>query len=81
MNDGPEMILLKIEGTLTQDSLPVLEEELHHALAAAEHVRLDLRDVVYIDPPAVVALRRLPNRAEIVDCTPLIKELLSKEPA
>jgi ABC-type transporter Mla MlaB component len=82
MNDGPEMILLKIEGTLTQDSLPVLEEELRQALAVAERVRLDLHDVVYIDPPGVGALRRLPReRAEIVDCTPLIKDLLSKEPA
>jgi anti-anti-sigma regulatory factor len=81
MNDGPEMIRLKVEGALTQDSVPVLEEELHQALAVGGRVGLDLRDVVYIDPPGVRALRRLPSdRAEIVDCTPLIKELLSKEP-
>lgn len=81
MNEGPEMIRLKVEGTLTQESVPVLEEELHQALASGARVGLDLRDVVYIDPPGVGALRRLPrDRTEIVDCTPLIKELLSKEP-
>jgi anti-anti-sigma regulatory factor len=81
MNDGPEMIRLKVEGALTQDSVAVLEEELGQALAVGARVGLDLRDVVYIDAPGIGALRRLPgDRAEIVDCTPLIKELLSKEP-
>jgi ABC-type transporter Mla MlaB component len=78
----PDQIRLKVEGIINQATLPVLAEELHRAIGTADQIQLDFRDVVYLDGSGVELLRRLPpNRVEIVDCTPLIRELLSKEPA
>jgi ABC-type transporter Mla MlaB component len=73
-------IRLKVEGSITQATLPVLAEELHRGLVGAQRIQLDFRDVVYVDSVGVELLRNLPqDRVEIVDCTPLIRELLSKE--
>lgn len=71
---------LKVEGTITHASLPVLMDELAAPLAGDSAIQLDFRDVVYVDGGALEQLRNLPqDRVEIVDCTPLIRELLSKE--
>jgi ABC-type transporter Mla MlaB component len=78
----PDQVRLKVEGIITQTTLPVLADELHRALAEADRIQLDFRDVVYLDGSGLDLLRQLPpDRVEIVDCTPLIRELLSKEPA
>jgi len=75
-------IRLKVEGSITHVTLPVLAEELRRALGDGHRIQLDFRDVVYLDGVGVELLRNLPqDRVEIVDCTPLIRELLSKEPA
>ncbi len=77
---GPELIRLKVEGTITQATLPVFAQELQRALTAARRIQLDFRDVVYVDGSGLELLRNLPHgRVEIVDCTPLIREVLSKE--
>jgi ABC-type transporter Mla MlaB component len=75
-----QLVRVKVEGTITQPALPVLVEELKAALAGQAPIQLDFRDVVYVDAAALELLRNLPqDRVEIVDCTPLIRELLSKE--
>jgi hypothetical protein len=74
------MARLKVEGVITSSTLSVLADELHRELGWAGRIQLDFRDVVYLDAAALDLLRRLPQeRVEIVDCTPLIRELLSKE--
>ena len=71
---------LKVEGVVSQAALPVLAQELDAALARQAPIQLDFHDVVYVDGAALALLRSLPQeRVEIVDCTPLIRELLSKE--
>ncbi len=76
----PELIRLKVEGTITQATLPVLAQELERALDGAARIQLDFRDVVYVDGSGLELLGSLPqDRVDIVDCTPLIRELLSKE--
>jgi ABC-type transporter Mla MlaB component len=76
----PELVRLKVEGVITQATLAVLADELHQRLAAAQRIQLDFRDVVYLDAAGLDLLRNLPqDQLEIVDCTPLIREWLSKE--
>ena len=76
----PELARLKVEGVINQATLPVLAEELRQALDGERQIQLDFRDVVYLDGAGLDLLRCLPqDRIEIVDCTPLIRELLSKE--
>ena len=75
-----EMARLKVEGVITSSTVSVLADELHRELGEAGRIQLDFRDVVYLDAVGLDLLRRLPQeRVEIVDCTPLIRELLSKE--
>jgi anti-anti-sigma regulatory factor len=77
---GSDPILLKVEGTITRATRSVLAAELSRALDGPERIQLDFRDVVYLDSSGLELLRSLPqDRVEIVDCTPLIRELLSKE--
>lgn len=76
----PALIRLKVEGAVTQRSAAVLEQELADALSAASRIQLDFQGVSYIGGSGVEVLRRLPpHRFEIVNCTPLIGQLLSKE--
>ena len=76
----PELARLKVEGVITQATHPILRDEVHQALALAGRIQLDFRDVVYLDAAGLDLLRNLPSaRIEIVDCTPLIRELLRKE--
>ncbi len=83
MPTQPEQVRLKVEGIITHDTLPVLADELHRALVRPDdRIQLDFRDVVYLDGAGLELLRRLPqDRVEIVNCTPLIRELLNKEVA
>jgi ABC-type transporter Mla MlaB component len=75
-----DLARLKVEGIITQVTLSVLADELDRELAGSRRIQLDFRDVVYLDAAGLDLLRRLPqDRIEIVDCTPLIRELLSKE--
>jgi ABC-type transporter Mla MlaB component len=76
----PDLIRLKVEGVVTQTTLPVLDQELHRVLDEGVRIQLDFRDVVYLDAAGLELIRRLPHhRIEIVKCSPLIRELLSKE--
>jgi ABC-type transporter Mla MlaB component len=76
----PELARLKIEGVITQTTLQILADELHRRLPDTQRIQLDFRDVVYLDAAGLELFRNLPqDRIEIVDCTPLIRELLSKE--
>jgi anti-anti-sigma regulatory factor len=77
-----DWIRLKVEGVITQATLPVLAAELQGPLAEGGRIQLDFRDVVYLDRAGLQLLRNLPSdRVEIVNCTPLIRELLRKEVA
>jgi anti-anti-sigma regulatory factor len=77
-----DWIRLKVEGVITQATLPVLAAELQGPLAEDGRIQLDFRDVVYLDRAGLQLLRNLPSdRVEIVNCTPLIRELLRKEVA
>jgi ABC-type transporter Mla MlaB component len=80
VSPGSDPIRLKVEGTITRATLSVLAAELRRVLDGPGRIQLDFRDVVYLDSSGLELLRNLPqDRVEIVDCTPLIRELLSKE--
>ncbi|HEU5171540.1 MAG TPA: hypothetical protein VFU46_13420 [Gemmatimonadales bacterium] len=76
----PNLVRIKAEGTITQAWVPVLEQELASAFGDAARVEIDFRDVAYVDRSGVAYLRQLPReRFEIVNCTPVLGELLNRE--
>jgi hypothetical protein len=76
----PTAVTLKAEGRIVAEWGDLLERECVARVARGERVRLDLGGVTYVDGVGVDVLRRLaPARIEIVNCRPLIGELLREE--
>jgi anti-anti-sigma regulatory factor len=75
---APKMAL-SVEGRITGEWAHLLERECRALLAANGAVRLDLRGVTYVDRIGVSVLSRLAEESvELVNCLPLIEELLSR---
>lgn len=75
---APRMAL-SVEGRITGEWAHLLERECRALLAADGAVRLDLSGVTYIDRIGVGVLTRLAeDSVELVNCLPLIEELLSR---
>ena len=75
---APE-IAMCAEGQITGEWALLLERECRTLLAGDSAVRLDLAAVTYIDRTGVEVLTRLARGSvELVNCLPLIEELLSR---
>lgn len=71
-------IVLKAEGQIVAEWVPVLEAECRELLGTDQVVVLDLGAVSYLDTRAVGLLRRLTGGPlKLVNCSPLIEELLT----
>ncbi len=80
LTDEAPRLRLNVEGSITQGWVPVLRDELGRALATALNIELDFRSVSYVDSAGLSLLRGLPrDRVAIVNCAPLIWDLLQKE--
>jgi anti-anti-sigma regulatory factor len=70
---------LCVEGQITGEWAHLLERECRALLATDGVVRLDLGAVTYVDRTGVNVLTRLArNSVELVNCLPLIEELLAR---
>lgn len=71
---------LKVEGQIVSEWAAVLAAECAAVLSRGSRIKLDLADVSYIDSRGAEMLRSLPSdRVSLVNCTPLIEDLLSRE--
>jgi anti-anti-sigma regulatory factor len=75
-----DRVLLKAEGSLVGEWVGLLEEECAELCGPERQVVLDLGDVSYLDRRAVRLLRDLQAGClSIVNCPPLIEELLRED--
>ena len=75
-------VTLQVEGRLVLDWAPLLEREVEALLTTFQSVRLDLAQVAYVDGDGRETLKRLlSRRIEIVNCPPLILQILAIEGA
>jgi anti-anti-sigma regulatory factor len=73
-------IVLKAEGRIVAEWVSVLEDECRELATRDRRVVLDLADVSYLDGRAVKLIRTLTaGRVSIVNCSPLVEELLAEE--
>lgn len=72
--------VLSIEGTITDDELPILDEVCRERLSGSSRLILDLTHVTYLDDAALRYLHGLRARgAEVGSRSPFIRELLRRE--
>lgn len=75
-------IVLKAEGQIVAEWVGLLEDECLELLRSEPRVLLDLADVSYLDQRAIRVLRDLGTRAvAIINCPPLVEELLREGPS
>lgn len=75
---APRMALC-VEGQITGEWAHLLDRECRALLASGGVLRLDLGAVTYVDRTGVKVLSRLArDSVELVNCLPLIEELLSR---
>ncbi len=78
--EHPHQVTLKAEGRIVAEWVDLLEAECLELVSAERQVLLDLADVSYLDRHAVEILRELTNgRISIVNCSPLVEELLAED--
>lgn len=76
----PYEVILKAEGQIVAEWVGLLEAECLDLLGSDRQVSLDLGDVTYLDRRAVRLLRRLAEqRITIINCSPLVEELLRED--
>ena len=74
---SPSLAMLRVEGRVVAEWVPVLERECWLALRENGHVQLDLSAVTFVDGRGLAALRRLRATAlEIINCPEFVGELL-----
>ena len=73
-------VTLKVEGQIVGESAAVLDRECATLLATTDEILLDLSAVTYIDTDGLRTLRRIAaGRLIVVNCSPLIREMLREE--
>jgi anti-anti-sigma regulatory factor len=73
-------VILKAQGQVVAEWVDLLEGECQKLLASDTSVLLDMADVNYADPQGVQMLRKLARgRLAIINCTPLVQELMAEE--
>jgi len=78
-SQGPGETVLKVEGQILADCVEVLEKECLELLGRDRRVLLDLGEVNYLDSRSAHVLRTLAaDRVAIVNCSPLLQELLAE---
>jgi anti-anti-sigma regulatory factor len=79
VRDSTEVVL-KAEGQIVAEWVPLLEAECRELLGTDRRVMLDLGDVSYLDRRAVRMLREL-TRGDLglLNCPPLVAELLTED--
>ncbi len=76
----PQETVLKAEGQIVAEWVGLVERECLALADGGQRVVLDLGDVTYLDSRAVRLLRALsPERVSIINCSPLVEELLAEE--
>lgn len=77
-SDGSPVLL--IEGAITDDDLPVLDDVCLERLNGSARLALDLTHVTYLDDAALRYLEALRERGvDVVSRSPFIRELLKRE--
>jgi anti-anti-sigma factor len=72
--------VLKAEGQIVAEWVALLEKECLDLAARDQQVVLDLGDVSYLDSRAVRLIRGLAaGPVSIINCSPLVEELLAEE--
>ncbi len=73
-------VVLKAEGQIVAEWVALLEAECRELLGAKRKVTLDLADVTYLDRRAVLVIRELTQGSlDLVNCPPLVEELLTED--
>ena len=74
---GPTSTILKLSGWIQEESLPLLQAEIH---ACDGTPRLDLTDVTFVDRPTVQFLvQRESEGMQLVNCPLYIREWITRE--
>lgn len=81
IGEDPECVVLKVEGQIVSDWIPILESECLRWSASKDCLILDFSEVGFIDARGAEMIGRLnetlqKERLKIINCSPLIKELL-----
>jgi len=72
-----EQVTLRVEGRIVAANVFELERECRAAVAAGQHLVLDLGGVTYLDGAGAGMLRSLPaGRREFVNCSEFLEQLL-----
>lgn len=77
---SPRRVVIKAEGQIVAEWVSVLEDECRDLAGRDRQVVLDLANVSYLDGRAVKLIRALAaGPVSIVNCSPLVEELLAEE--
>lgn len=80
--ERPLQVTLKAEGRMVAEWVDLLEAECRELATGERRVLLDLADVSYVDRRGIEMLRKLTDgRISIVNCSPLLEELLAEDTA
>jgi hypothetical protein len=80
--ERPLQVTLKAEGRMVAEWVDLLEAECRELATGERRVLLDLADVSYVDRRGIEMLRQLTDgRISIVNCSPLLEELLAEDTA
>jgi anti-anti-sigma regulatory factor len=79
-DQSPSRVVIKVEGQIVAEWVSVLEDECRDLARRDRQVVLDLANVSYLDARAVKLIRALAaGPVSIINCSPLVEELLVEE--
>lgn len=77
MGEDDGTVILKLEGRIIAQWVPVLEEECQRVLREPKRLILDVAGVRFIDRDGVAVLGKMKGeRVQLVNCYPFLRELL-----
>ena len=78
--DSAAEVILKAEGQIVAEWVKVLEDEVRELAGRDHQIVLDLGDVNYLDSRGVRLIRALAaGPVSLVNCSPLVEELLAED--
>jgi anti-anti-sigma regulatory factor len=72
-------VVLLLEGRLYGEWVALLEDECTHLLQANRRVLLDLAQLSFVDRRGARLLRDLGSRVVLINCPPLVDELVRED--
>ena len=76
----PHEVVLRVEGQMVAEWVGLLEGECLEILGSDRKVLLDLADVSFLDHRAARMLRRMAQgQVSLINCSPLVEELLAED--